>query len=75
MTHPTQTSSRTDALGTSTAFDAGVVSCVQCVLRLAIILLGSPLPLSQIVAFGIAGLAMTVLGLATALRGAAWPTL
>ena len=66
MTHPTQTPSRNDASGTLTAFDARLVSGGQRVLRLAILMLGCPLPLSQIIA--VAGLALAVLGFEVTLR-------
>ena len=68
MTHPTQTPSRNDASGTLTAFDARLVSGGQRVLRLAILMLGCPLPLSQIIALAIAGLALAVLGFEVTLR-------
>ena len=62
MTHLTQTPSRNDASGTLTAFDARLFSGGQRLLRLAILMLGCPLPLSQIIAVAIAGLALAVLG-------------
>src|SRR5215472_14897480 len=75
MTHPTQTPSRNDASGTLTAFDARLVSGGQRVLRLAILMLGCPLPLSQIIAVAIAGLALAVLGFEVMLRVLAGPPL
>jgi hypothetical protein len=51
-----------------TAFDARLFSGGQRVLRVAILLLGCPLPLCQIIAVAIAGLALTVLGFEATLR-------
>ena len=75
MTHLIQTPSRTNASGAWTISDPGALPCVQCALRVAIILLGLPFPLFQTFAFAIVCLAMTVLGLIAGVRSAAWPIL
>ena len=68
MAHPIQTYRSNGAPRISAVFDAGV-SGVHCVLRLAIALLGSPLPLAQIGALAVAGVAITVMNLLRADKG------
>src|SRR5215469_1785094 len=65
MAHLFQTYRSNGAARTS---DAGV-SGLHCILRLAIALLGSPLPLAQIGALAVAGVAMTVVNLLRADKG------
>jgi hypothetical protein len=73
MTHLTQIPSRNDASSTLTAFDARLFSGGQRVLRLAILMVGCPFPLSQTIA--IAGLALAVLGFEVTLRVLQRPSL